>query len=57
MAGARSQGATVFLTPAGNCADTVGAVPAGMRLIKVSSLAGAVAGLQALRAGKPAPSC
>jgi len=57
MAGARSQGATVFLTPAANCADTAGAVPAGMRLIKVSTLAGAVAGLEALKAGRPAPSC
>jgi len=57
VAGARAAGATVFLTPAANCPDTAGAVPAGMRLIKVSSLRGAVAALQALKAGKPAPSC
>ncbi|HXT89741.1 MAG TPA: PDZ domain-containing protein, partial [Trebonia sp.] len=29
MVGARNAGATVFLTPAGNCSDTKGAVPAG----------------------------
>jgi PDZ domain-containing protein len=57
MAGARAAGATVFLTPAANCADTAGAVPAGMRLIKVSSLSGAIGDLQALKAGRPVPSC
>jgi Lon-like protease len=57
MAGARSQGATIFLTPAANCSDTVGAVPSGMRLIKVSTLAGAVSALEALKAGRPVPSC
>jgi PDZ domain-containing protein len=57
MAGARAAGATVFLTPAGNCPDTAGAVPAGLRLMKVSTLAGAVAGLKALAAGRPVPSC
>ena len=57
MAGARAAGATIFLTPAANCSDTSGAVPAGLRLIKVSSLAGAIAALDALKAGKPVPSC
>jgi PDZ domain-containing protein len=57
MAGARAAGATIFLTPAANCADTAGAVPAGMRLIEVSSLAGAIAALDALKAGRPVPSC
>jgi Lon-like protease len=57
MAGARAAGATIFLTPAANCPDTSGAVPAGMHLIKVSSLAGAIADLDALKAGKPVPSC
>jgi PDZ domain-containing protein len=57
MVGARAAGATIFLTPAANCPDTAGAVPAGMRLIKVSSLAGAVAALEALKAGRPVPSC
>jgi PDZ domain-containing protein len=57
LAGARAAGATVFLTPAANCPDTPGAVPAGLRLIKVSSLAGAIADLDALKAGRTVPSC
>ncbi len=57
MAGARAAGATIFLTPASNCADTAGAVPPGMRLVKVSTLRGAIAALQALRAGRPVPGC
>jgi PDZ domain-containing protein len=57
MAGARAAGATIFLTPAANCPDTVGAVPPGMRLVKVSTLRGAIAALQALKAGKPVPGC
>ena len=55
MVGARDAGATVFLTPAANCPDTARAVPAGLRLIKVSTLAGAVAALDALKAGRPVP--
>jgi len=57
MAGARAAGATIFLTPAANCPNTAGAVPAGLRLVKVTSLAGAVSELQAIKAGKPVPSC
>jgi PDZ domain-containing protein len=57
MIGARDAGATVFLAPAGNCSDTTGAVPAGLRVVKVSTLSGAVSALQNLKAGKPVPSC
>lgn len=57
MAGARAAGATIFLTPAANCPDTAGAVPAGMRLVKVSTLSGAIKDLQALKAGGAVPSC
>jgi Lon-like protease len=57
MAGARDAGATVFLAPAGNCSDTSGAVPAGLRVVKVSTLAGAVQDLQNIKAGRPVPSC
>jgi PDZ domain-containing protein len=57
MAGARAAGATVFLTPAANCPDTAGAVPQGLRLIKVYTLAGAVRDLNALAAGHSVPSC
>jgi len=57
MVGARNAGATVFLTPASNCADTKGAVPPGLRLVKVSTLTQAVTYLEAIRAGQPVPSC
>jgi Lon-like protease len=57
IAGARAAGATVFLSPAANCADALSALPAGMRLIKVNTLAGAVNALEALKAGRPTPSC
>ncbi len=57
MAGARAAGATVFLTPALNCPDASGAVPAGLKLVKVSSLSGAIADLQAIKQGRPVPSC
>jgi Lon-like protease len=57
MAAARAAGATVFLAPAGNCSDTVGSVPGGLRVVKVSTLRGAIAALDALKAGKPGPAC
>ena len=57
MAGARAAGATVFLTPAANCPDTRGAVPAGLRLVKVSTLRRALDDLAAIRAGRPVPGC
>ena len=57
MVGARNAGATIFLTPAANCADAKGAVPAGLRLVKVSTLNQAVTYLEALKAGKSVPSC
>src|ERR1700733_12311216 len=37
MAGARNAGATVFPAPAGNCSDTAGSVPAGLRVVRVST--------------------
>ena len=57
MAGARAAGATVFLTPAANCADTTGAVPAGLRLVKVATLRQAINDLAALKAGRSVPGC
>jgi Lon-like protease len=57
MVGARDAGATIFLTPASNCSDTTGAVPAGLRLVKVSTLSQAVTYLEDIKAGKPVPSC
>ena len=57
MAGARAAGATWFLTPAANCTDTSGAVPAGMHLAKVSTLRQALTDLAAIKAGHSVPGC
>jgi Lon-like protease len=57
MAAARAAGATVFLAPAGNCQDTSRAVPAGLRVVRVSTLRGAIAALKALKAGQRIPGC
>ena len=57
MAGARAAGATWFLTPAANCPDTSGAVPAGLHLAKVSTLRQALNDLAAIKAGRSVPGC
>jgi PDZ domain-containing protein len=57
MVGARDAGATIFLAPASNCSDVDGAVPAGLRIVKVSTLSQAVSDLEALKAGRSVPSC
>ena len=57
MAGARAAGATWFLTPAANCADTSGAVPAGLHLAKVATLRQALGDLAAIRAGRGVAGC
>ncbi len=54
---AKAKGATVFLVPAGNCAEAKRRPPDGLQLVKVESLSGAVGALQALDAGQPVPSC
>jgi PDZ domain-containing protein len=55
--GAKDAGATVFLTPADNCAEAKTNVPDGLRLVKVSTLDEALAALAALPGGGPLPSC
>ncbi|HEX6754674.1 MAG TPA: PDZ domain-containing protein [Mycobacteriales bacterium] len=54
---AKSKGATVFLVPAGNCAEAMRKPPSGLQLVKVDSLSGAVDALEALKAGRAAPVC
>lgn len=54
---ARKKGATVFLVPAGNCAEAARRPPAGLQLVKVESLGGAVEALEAIKGGRSAPSC
>ena len=57
LVAARSAGATVFLTPADNCSEALTHVPAGLRLVKVTSLSSAVRELADLKAGRPVPGC
>jgi Lon-like protease len=57
MVAARNAGATVFLAPASNCSDVNGAIPAGLQVVKVSTLSQAVSDLEALKSGQPVPSC
>jgi PDZ domain-containing protein len=55
--GARSAGATVFLAPAGNCAEAKANQPAGLELVKVGTLQDALNALTDIRAGKTPPLC
>ena len=59
MIGATREGATVFLAPEDNCAETVGHVPANLQVIKVSTLEEAVDALIAISqdSGAAVPTC
>lgn len=57
MQAAREAGASVFLVPADNCAEALGSAPAGLQLVKVADLAGAVGALESLGTGGTAPAC
>ncbi|MGI5322784.1 YlbL family protein [Actinomadura nitritigenes] len=58
MIAARRAGATVFLTPAKNCSEAVGARPAGLRLVRADTLHSAVQAINAITTGKgTVPSC
>lgn len=54
---ARRDGATVFLVPRGECRDAEVGLPAGMRLIPVTTLDGALSALDSLSAGRTVPAC
>ncbi|MEU9231335.1 S16 family serine protease [Streptomyces subrutilus] len=54
---ARRDGATVFLVPEAECSDAQSELPAGLRLVPVTSLTDAVNALRALNRGEDAPSC
>ncbi|HVQ17882.1 MAG TPA: PDZ domain-containing protein [Actinomycetes bacterium] len=51
MAGARADGASVFLAPASNCNEVVGHIPDGLRVVRVSTLTQAVHAVEQL--GQP----
>jgi PDZ domain-containing protein len=57
MIAARHKGATVFLAPAGNCADVRGATPKGLQVVKVDTLHSALQDLLALQAHRAVPHC
>lgn len=57
MSAAHDAGATVFLVPAGNCYEANANKVAGLQLIKVDNLGGAVDALHAVNAGGHPPSC
>ena len=57
MIRAREAGATVFLVPAGNCAEAVQHDPAGLRLVRVGTLTDAVHAIDQLRGGQQPPHC
>jgi PDZ domain-containing protein len=56
MVAAKRDGATVFLVPAGNCAEALDHPVKGLRLVKVNTLDDALSALSTLRAGgNPTP--
>src|SRR2546423_3523056 len=55
MRGARRAGATVFLAPAGNCAEAVANAVPGLKLVKVGTLDDALHALDTLRTGGTPP--
>lgn len=59
MAGARAADAEYFLAPLANCGEVLGHVPAGLRVVAVSTLAEARAAVEAIGAGDTAdlPTC
>lgn len=57
MIAAKRAGATVFLAPADNCAEARATTPAGLTVIKVSTLSGAIQDLKDLQTGAPLTRC
>ncbi len=57
MIAARDKGASVFLAPAGNCSDVRKATPAGLKVVKVDALHGAVQDLLKIEKGRSVPGC
>jgi PDZ domain-containing protein len=58
LTGARRAGATLFLAPADNCKDVVrDGTPDGLTVARVSTLAEAVAAVEAYVAGRPVTPC
>jgi PDZ domain-containing protein len=52
LVAARAAGATVFLTPADNCAEARQLIPQGLRLVRVATLHEALSSLATVRSGR-----
>ena len=52
---AKKAGATLFLAPAGNCAEVVGQIPDGLSVVIVEDLESALVAVKDFNSGKPAP--
>lgn len=57
MIAARRAGSTIFLAPAGNCADVRGNIPSGLDVVKVSTLHEAITSLDTLAQGGAVAHC
>jgi Lon-like protease len=57
MIAAKRKGASVFLAPADNCADVRKATPDGLKVVKVSTLHGAIDDLLRIQKGQSVPGC
>ncbi len=57
LVAARAKGAVAFLVPEANCAEASLRPPAGLELVKVTTLQDALSGLEALRAGRTPTLC
>jgi Lon-like protease len=57
LRGAKRDGATVFLTPAANCAEAVANVVPGVPMVKVTTVDDALNALDALRNGRTPIMC
>jgi PDZ domain-containing protein len=57
MAGARAEGAELFLMPVRQCAEAQGRIPVGLTVVPVTTLAEAVDSIRAWLDGKTLPTC
>lgn len=57
MMRAKEAGASVFLVPAGNCAEALQRAPEGLRLVRVGTLSEAVRALEGMQRGQQPAGC
>jgi len=57
LAGARNNGATLFLMPQSHCEEAAGHVPDGLTVVPIKTLSDAISSIENYVAGKPLASC